>query len=201
MIPTWLHFLSVTILSLGFACAVIITADEWHHPQKMWIMNLVWPLTASFGTVAWLWFYFRVGRLSSKMVAEQPNNGIPQKSKSFAAMVAEASSHCGSGCTLGDICAEWLAFGFPAVAVWFGWQSIIAEKMFAVWLLDYLFAFAFGIVFQYFSIVPMRHRAWPKEYGRRSGPTRCPSPPGRSGCTALWRSRNLGYSATCLALS
>jgi hypothetical protein len=157
MIPTWLHFLSVTILSLGFVCAVIITADEWRHPQKMWIMNLVWPLTASFGTVAWLWFYFRVGRLSSKMVAEQPSNGIPQKSKSFAAMVAEASSHCGSGCTLGDICAEWLAFGFPAVAVWLGWQSIIAEKMFAVWLLDYLFAFAFGIVFQYFSIVPMRH--------------------------------------------
>lgn len=29
--------------------------------------------------------------------------------------------------------------------------------MFAVWILDFLFAFAFGIAFQYFTIVPMRH--------------------------------------------
>jgi len=29
--------------------------------------------------------------------------------------------------------------------------------MFAVWVLDYLFAYAFGIVFQYFTIAPMRN--------------------------------------------
>ena len=28
--------------------------------------------------------------------------------------------------------------------------------MFAVWVLDYVFAYAFGIVFQYFTIAPMR---------------------------------------------
>ena len=28
--------------------------------------------------------------------------------------------------------------------------------MFAVWVLDFLFAFAFGIVFQYYSVAPMR---------------------------------------------
>lgn len=28
--------------------------------------------------------------------------------------------------------------------------------MFAVWILDYIFAYAFGIVFQYFTIAPMR---------------------------------------------
>jgi hypothetical protein len=28
--------------------------------------------------------------------------------------------------------------------------------MFAVWLVDFIFAFAFGILFQYFTIVPMR---------------------------------------------
>ena len=65
-------------------------------------------------------------------------------------------------------------FVVPAIAVWFGWQSIFAEKMFAVWILDFIFAFAFGIVFQYFAIVPMRGlvvlaTAW----SRRSRPTRC----------------------------
>jgi len=61
-----------------------------------------------------------------------------------------------SGCIVGDICAEWLVFAFPVIAVAFGWRSIFAEKMFAVWIVDFLFAYAFGIVFQYFTIAPMR---------------------------------------------
>ena len=71
-------------------------------------------------------------------------------------MVGKGAAHCGSGCTLGDICAEWLAFAFPAIAVAFGYQTVFSEKMFAVWVLDYIFAYAFGIVFQYFTIAPMR---------------------------------------------
>jgi hypothetical protein len=59
-------------------------------------------------------------------------------------------------CALGDACAEWLVFFFPVVAIWFGWGWLFPEKMFAVWVVDYLFAFAFGIAFQYFTIAPMR---------------------------------------------
>ncbi len=57
---------------------------------------------------------------------------------------------------LGDVVAEWLAFLVPAVAVWFGWHSLFDEKMYAVWGLDFVCAFALGIVFQYYAIVPMR---------------------------------------------
>ena len=78
------------------------------------------------------------------------------KKKPFWQMSAIGATHCGSGCTLGDICAEWLVFGFPVIATWFGWQSLFAEKIFAVWVVDYIFAFAFGIAFQYFTIAPMR---------------------------------------------
>ena len=63
----------------------------------------------------------------------------------------------GSGCTLGDICAEWLAFALPAVAVGLGWRSLFDEKIFAVWILDYVLAYMFGIVFQYYTIAPMRN--------------------------------------------
>lgn len=45
----------------------------------------------------------------------------------------------------------------PVVAVWFGWHSLFAEKTFAVWVLDFLLAFALGIIFQYFTIKPMRN--------------------------------------------
>jgi hypothetical protein len=126
----------------------------------MWIMNVVWLLTALFGTVAWFWFYFRVGRLGSKeatMTANGRSGDLRNKSKPFAAMVAEAASHCGSGCTLGDICAEWLAFAIPTLAVWLGPAIDLLRKIFAVWILDYIFAYGFGIIFQYYTTAPMRH--------------------------------------------
>ncbi len=160
MVPAWLHDISIASLVLGGICAIAIVIDELNHPQHMWIMNVVWPVTALFGTVFWLWGYARYGRLATKqsMIDIKKQGRVPpNKSKPFAAMVAEGASHCGSGCTLGDICAEWLAFAVPAVAIGLGWHTLFSEKIFAVWILDYIFAYVFGIVFQYFTIAPMRN--------------------------------------------
>ena len=161
MIPHWLHLVSIFALVLGFIAAGVIMIDEVRHPQHMWIMNVVWPVVALFGTVLTTWAYFRYGRLATMEAAMNLKSGAREPSgKSvtpFPVMVGKATLHCGSGCTLGDICAEWLAFAFPAIAVWFGWHWLFSEKMFAVWVLDFIFAFAIGISFQYFTIVPMRH--------------------------------------------
>jgi hypothetical protein len=43
--------LSWASLCVVITCALVIAADLIRHPQKMWIMNLVWPLTALFGSV------------------------------------------------------------------------------------------------------------------------------------------------------
>jgi hypothetical protein len=75
----------------------------------------------------------------------------------FAVSVGKGTTHCGAGCTLGDICAEWLVFFFPAIAGVFGYGALFAEKMFAVWVFDYILAFLFGILFQYMTIAPMRN--------------------------------------------
>jgi len=160
MIPTWLHFLAIAALLLGGIIALGIAVDAWRHPQKMWIMNVVWPVTALFGTALTLWAYLRFGRLATREAERhsESHEAVPrQQSKiPFAIKVAKAAGHCGSGCTLGDICAEWLAFLFPPIAVVLGWKSLFAEKMYAVWILDYVFAFSIGILFQYFTIKPMR---------------------------------------------
>lgn len=159
MIPVWLHYLSIASIALGFVCAAAICVDAFRHPQQMWIMNVVWPVTALFGSVFWLAGYWVYGRLSAAervQAAKRSHNALPAKQKPFAAMVGEAASHCGAGCSLGDICAETVAVLFPVVAVWLGWHSLFAEKVFAVWVLDFIFAYAFGIIFQYFTIVPMR---------------------------------------------
>lgn len=44
-------------LGIAFACALIIAVDEFRHWQKMWIMNIVWPLTALYFSVFALWGY------------------------------------------------------------------------------------------------------------------------------------------------
>ena len=155
MVPIWLHLLAIASLVLGAMCALWVAIDEMRHPQHMWIMNLVWPITALYATVLGLAFYFAYGRLAMEhkaRVVEQKNQMTP-----FPIMVAKGALHCGSGCTVGDILAEWLAFFVPAIAIWFGYQTLFSEKMFAVWILDFIFAFVFGIAFQYFTIVPMRN--------------------------------------------
>ena len=63
-------------------------------------------------------------------------------------MTGLAATHCGSGCTLGDIVAEWLMFAFPF--------TLFGHKIFGAWVVDYILAFLFGIAFQYFTIVPMK---------------------------------------------
>lgn len=149
--PAPLHALAIASLTLGLACAAAIVVDQRRRPPRMWIMALVWPLTALFGSVLWLAAYFAWGRGPEPGVG----GGHPAKPP-FPAAVLKGASHCGAGCTLGDVIAEWLAFTVPAVAAAFGWGWLFGEKMFAVWALDFVLAFLFGIAFQYFTIAPMR---------------------------------------------
>jgi len=58
-------------------------------------MNIVWPVTALFGTVFWLSFNCAFGRLPTKNRAEKvthENKASPAKDKPFSAAVAEAAS-------------------------------------------------------------------------------------------------------------
>ena len=59
--PGWLHVLSLAYLSVCFLCAAIIIIDELRRAQKMWIMNLVGPITALYFGPAALRGYFRSG--------------------------------------------------------------------------------------------------------------------------------------------
>lgn len=160
MLPEWLHALSMISLALAAACALVILTDVVRDPQHMGVMNVVWPVTALFGSVLAVAGYYRYGKLASRsrvQPAMERDEPMPNQAKTpFWAMVGKGATHCGSGCTLGDICAEWLAFLVPAVAVWLGWQSIFPDKIYAVWVLDYILAFGFGVAFQYFTIKPMR---------------------------------------------
>ena len=150
--PEWLHTLAIISLIVAGICALIIALDLLGHPQKMWIMNIVWPITALYGGPLALLAYFRVGRLSTKQsmeAAKKRGEKSPGMQKPFWQSVGVAATHCGSGCTLGDLTAEWIVFAAPLV--------IFGQKIFGSWLLDFVFAYLFGVAFQYFTIKPMKN--------------------------------------------
>jgi hypothetical protein len=62
--------------------------------------------------------------------------------------IAIEVSHCGSGCTLGDVISEFAIFALGL--------TIAGLTLGAEYAGDYVLALAFGIVFQYFAIAPMR---------------------------------------------
>jgi hypothetical protein len=63
-------------------------------------------------------------------------------------MMATEVSHCGAGCSLGDVISEFVIF---AAALTIGGLTLGAE-----YLGDYALALILGIIFQYFAIAPMR---------------------------------------------
>ena len=139
MVAPWLNALAIASLIIAFACAAYVLLDVLRRPQRMAIMNWVWPITALYAGPLAVWAYRAWANASEK---------------SYAAGVAVDVSHCGAGCTLGDIVAESLIFAT-------GW-SVAGSVLLAEYVGDYALAYAFGIVFQYFAIAPMRGLTfWP----------------------------------------
>jgi hypothetical protein len=147
-LPQWLEIIAWASLMIAIACSLFVLVDVWRHPQMMPVMNWVWPITMLFGGIPWLWFYFRWGR------HRQPERRGPEPPMWVA--VAKGTSHCGAGCTLGDLIAECSSVAWPALPVLFGLGTLFEERTIAMWIPDYIAAFLIGILFQYFSIAPMR---------------------------------------------
>lgn len=150
-------FETISWISLGIAffCAILIAIDELRHPQKMWIMNIVWPVTALYFSVFAVWGYFRAGRKMSKSAMakmdEERHKGETDQTRRdpTATQTAISDSHCGAGCTLGDIVAEFSLFAL-------GW-TLLGKTLYAEYAGDLLLAWLLGIAFQYFTIKPMRN--------------------------------------------
>lgn len=145
----WLVALAWVALAVAFTCSAAIAFDIHGrgYRQRMRVMEVVWPVTALYaGPLAHL-AYRRFGRPNShKWLAEQDRDEPP--GKPWWATVAVGVSHCGAGCTLGDIIAE---FGIFFLAV-----TIAGETLLAEYVGDYILAVGLGLVFQYLAIAPMR---------------------------------------------
>ncbi|HEY1995098.1 MAG TPA: DUF4396 domain-containing protein [Edaphobacter sp.] len=142
-------------LGIAFLCAAMITLHEIRHPQKMMVMNLVWPLTALYLSVFGLFAYFRFGVPMARSRGHhgeesQMDGQMKMEQRAWPTLVdaAISATHCGAGCVLGDIVSEFAVFASGAM--------ILGSMLWASFVWDFVAAWCLGIAFQYFTIVPMR---------------------------------------------
>ncbi len=147
-----LQIISTISVAIGVVCMLIMIIDIISgNQQHMMIMNFVWPVTGLYAGPLALWAYYTIGRKSTHktmMQAKKQHLPRPSKQKPFWQSVAIGTLHCGSGCTLGDILAETFLLAIPFV--------FLGSKLYGTWMIDFIFAFILGIVFQYYAIKPMK---------------------------------------------
>jgi hypothetical protein len=148
-------------LGIAFACALFIAADETRRPQKMGIMNVVWPISALYFSVFAVWAYFRWGLEKTRKAMQEQQHGAgghvgsgkgadgSDRKEPTASQVAVGTSHCGAGCAIADVACEFLIAGVGL--------TVLGSMLWAEYTIDFAAAWALGIVFQYFSIKPMRN--------------------------------------------
>jgi hypothetical protein len=81
--------------------------------------------------------------------AKKHDDTSTEESRPLWQSVGLASTHCGSGCTLGDLVAEGVVLSFVTF-------TLFGHPVFGAWVIDFILAFLFGIAFQYFPIRSMR---------------------------------------------
>lgn len=148
--PSWLTWVSIASLFQASACALFILGDILAgRRQKMGVMNLVWPITALYFGFVGLWAYLLMGRAEKNSRERVHSHGHDHESKPFWMTTFIATCHCGAGCVVGDLIGEWLLFltGF----------RLFGSMLLTAFAVDFVLAYLFGIIFQYFSIAPMRN--------------------------------------------
>jgi len=111
----------------------------------MKIMNIIWPITGFYMLLFGLWAYRKMSKTSEKhedMMKSEVN-------KPFQQSVFISTSHCGAGCTCGDIIGEFAIFFFGI--------KFFGSALWTSYLVDFALAYSIGIAFQYFAVVPMKH--------------------------------------------
>jgi hypothetical protein len=140
----WLVIVSWVAIVLGLLTAILIVLDVVAHPQHMKIMNVVWPVTGLYVSVAGWWFY-------ADMAPWKPMDAhthVAPGERPFWKTVFVSTTHCASGCVVGDL------IGAPIV-FFAGW-TLFGDRLYAEYVVLFVLAYIFGIAFQYLPIRAMR---------------------------------------------
>ena len=157
-IPIFPQVFAYVYLIGGLLAGIYIAYDilQKKHMQKMPIMNVVWPITVFYLFPLGLWAYWHLGHTYARtsnidqqhLVKSHEYASNNKNSRPFWESIFVSATHCGAGCTIGDVISTWIIFVGSIVI--FG--SILATAF----ILDFTFAWLLGVIFQYLAISEMR---------------------------------------------
>lgn len=148
--PQWLHALAWGSLAICLVSSLGLLIHTLLRPQKMWVMGVVWPVTALYMGPFAVWMYWRaLPLLENKPMSAQRKAAMERHRDDPPTLFQNSIAvfHCGAGCSLGDLIAESMV---PALGLTFA--GAFGSKL----IVDFAFAYVLGIAFQYFTLVPMR---------------------------------------------
>lgn len=137
-----LNSIAIVNIALSVVLALWALVDVNRHPPLMKVMRWVWPLTFLWGGIFALAIYLGFGRTPAGGAREEEKHPLWQS-------VALGVTHCGAGCSLADMLVEVGMFVFGLGFV------VLGHKVFGNWIVDYVFALIFGVIFQYAAKVAM----------------------------------------------
>jgi hypothetical protein len=152
-IPIWLQVFSYLYFIAGIGSTLYVSYDMFKkkHIQKMTIMNVVWPVTVFYLVPIGIWAYFHLGHsYSSKSSSDQKHliksheYKNAKSNRKFWERIFVSATHCGAGCTIGDVLSTWIIF--------IGSILFFSSVLVTAFILDFTFAWLLGIIFQYFAV-------------------------------------------------
>ncbi|SEM86519.1 DUF4396 domain-containing protein [Terribacillus saccharophilus] len=152
----FLELVSYIAIFIGALQLLIIIGDVVRHPQEMFVMNIVWPITGLYFPLVGILLYFKLGRKDAKKHNAHNTEHVEHShdsNKPFWQSVLVSTTHCSSGCSIGDL------IGAPIV-FFTGW-TIAGSVLFADYVVEFILAFILGVAFQYYGM-RMKDRS-PKE--------------------------------------
>lgn len=143
-----LKIIAIINIATSVALALWAVVDVNLRPPRMKVMRWVWPLTFLWCGVFGLAMYLGFGRTPAR-------GTLPHSQRPMWQSVALGVTHCGAGCSLADLLVETAMFVFGLGFVVFG------HEVFGTWIVDYVFALCFGVIFQFAAKVAMSDEATP----------------------------------------
>jgi Domain of unknown function (DUF4396) len=139
-----LQSIALIAILIGVLQAMLILLDFRIHRQMMKIMYIVWPMIGVYFPFIGIWAYYKIGRKDSMAKGQDMDGDMHHTDKPFWQQVFVSTTHCSGGCALGDM------IGAPIV-FWTGF-TIAGSTLYADYAVEFILAFLFGILFQYFGM-------------------------------------------------
>ena len=141
-----LSLLSILFIIISVIQFFVILIDIVKSPQKMFIMNIVWPLTGLYFPILGIIGYYSLGKTNNDSHSHHSHShhSHSHHSKPFWQSVTISTTHCSAGCSLGNLIGAPIIFLFGI--------TFFNNELATTLITEFILAYIFGLLFQYFHM-------------------------------------------------